>query len=312
MDTIVYIDPYSKFFPLRIFQKPYIALLKLMIRIISFTARASWYRVVRFALDLLGMIFLIYPKNASRKKVTVAGMPAEWLWWQGSDDKGTILYIHGGGYSLGSLKTHRQMASMITRYCKRKALIIRYPLAPEHPFPAALDHALKAYQWLLKEGTAPEKIVVMGDSSGGGMAIALLQTLRDRGIPFPGCGVFVSPWTDLACTGESMRTRACSDPMLRKRVILPFARLYAADTELTNPGVSPLYGSMMGLPRLLFMVGYDEILMDDSLRIPALPHDGDIRVEVWKGMFHVWPIFYAYAPFFKKAFAHIRDFVDGE
>ncbi|HRZ25953.1 MAG TPA: alpha/beta hydrolase [Spirochaetota bacterium] len=311
MDTIVYIDPYSKCIPLKILQMIYIALVKLLVRVFSFPARASWHKTVRIALDILGTVFLQFPKRALKEKVDAAGTPARWIRWKGSDCNGVILYLHGGGYSLGSMKTHGRMAANIARRCKMKALFLEYPLAPEHKHPETLDRALAAYRWLLDSGNSPEKIAVMGDSSGGGLALAMLQTARDRGMPMPGCGVLISPWTDMACTGESMKTRACSDPMLRRRVILPFARLYAPESMLTDPSVSPLYGSMRNLPRLLIMVGRDEILLDDSRRIAGLPHDREIRVEVWKGMFHVWHLFCPYAPFFRKAFSRIGDFVTG-
>ncbi|HOO71368.1 MAG TPA: alpha/beta hydrolase [Spirochaetota bacterium] len=310
MNTIVRIDPYSHNFFLKTVQLVSVALIKAGIRLFTFWAGARLYRLVRFLLNVMGFIFLRLPRWAQSEPVEVSGMPALWLNGKDIQATGTMLYVHGGGYSLGSQYTHRQIAACVGRYCHARVLLPLYPLAPEHPFPAAPEHALKAYQWLLAQGCAGEDISIIGDSSGGGLSLVLLQMIRDRGMPMPRCGMFLSPWTDLTCSGRSMKSRSCADPLLHKRLLLPFARLYAPESELSNSMVSPFFGSLKGLPRLLFMVGSDEVLLDDSVRILEKEADMPVTVEIWEGMFHVWPLLYAYVPFFKRAFMHIARFVN--
>ena len=310
MNTIVRINPYSHNIFLKAVQLISVALIKAGIRLFTFWASARLYRLVRFLLNAMGLIFLRFPRWAQSEAIDISGMSALWVSCKGTLSTGTILYLHGGGYSLGSNYTHRQIAACIGRYCHAKVLLPTYPLAPEYPFPSAPEHALNAYRWLLSQGISGEDISIIGDSSGGGLALVLLQLIRDRGMPMPRCGMFLSPWTDLTCSGRSMKTRSCADPLLHKRLLLPFARLYAPVSELSNPMVSPFFGSLKGLPRLLFMVGTDEVLRDDSVRMIEKEADMPVTVEVWKGMFHVWPLLYAYVPFFNRPFMHIARFVN--
>jgi acetyl esterase/lipase len=188
--------------------------------------------------------------DTKREKVTAKGVPGEWITNDESSDAATLYYLHGGGYSIGSVNTHATMISQIARAAKARAFAIDYRLAPEHPFPAALDDALAGYRWLLEQGIDAKSIVVAGDSAGGGLTAALLLALRDAGDPLPGGAVLLSPWTDLAGTGESQRTRADLDPMIPAfEGVSPMAEWYLGGRSATEPLISPLYGDYAVFPR---------------------------------------------------------------
>ncbi len=222
-----------------------------------------------------------------------------------------ILYLHGGAYVYGSPSYYRDFLWRVAAAASAQVLCIGYRLAPEHPFPAALDDATHAYRWLLSEGAAPSRIAVMGDSAGGGLVFATLLRLRDEGVALPAAAVAFSPWTDLALTGESFRANAEADPMLSSGQATVFARLYLAGAEAKNPYASPLYGDVAGLPPALIQVGGDEILRDDAVRMAdKLRAAGcSVELEIWPRMPHVWQLFARLVPEARRAVERAGAFV---
>jgi acetyl esterase/lipase len=226
--------------------------------------------------------------------VTMAGVPAEWSSTEGAADDAAVLYLHGGGYFIGSLASHRHVASELGRAAGARALAIDYRLAPEHPFPAALDDAVAAYEAMLADGLRPERIALAGDSAGGGLAIATLVALRDRGTPLPACAFCISPLVDLAATGGSMETQRARDPMIAREGVLGAAAMYLNGVDPRTPLASPMHADLSGLPPLLIHVGSAETLLDDAVRLAGVAGAADVRVtlEVHPGMIHVWHFFH--------------------
>ncbi len=221
-----------------------------------------------------------------------------------------VLYLHGGAYRLGSPTTYRNFTWRIAAAAQAHVLALDYRLAPEHPFPAALDDALSAYRWLLSEA-APTKLAVLGDSAGGGLALSLLLKLRDIGLPLPSVAAVLSPWTDLALTGPSITAQAQSDPMLNADDLPRFAAEYLHGANPGNPYASPLYGDLAGLPPTLFQVGSDEILRDDSLRTAEKMIEAGSKalVEVWPRMPHGWHLLAPLVPEAEAAINRIGAFI---
>jgi monoterpene epsilon-lactone hydrolase len=221
-----------------------------------------------------------------------------------------VLYLHGGGYTSGSPMLYRHFTWRIASATRAAVLAVDYRLAPEYPFPAALDDAVAAYRWLLAEGAG--RIVVMGDSAGGGLALALLMKLRDDGIALPAAAVTLSPWTDLALSGASLRTNARADPTINVEDVARLAKVYLADADPRTPYASPLFGDPAGLPPTLIHVGSDEILHDDAARMAERMRDAGCRVEldVWRRMPHVWHLFAPVLPEAREAITRIGIFVE--
>jgi acetyl esterase/lipase len=209
-----------------------------------------------------------------------------------------ILYLHGGAYTMGSCATHRSLAARIAAAGRSATLQPEYRLAPEHPSPAALEECTAAYRHLLDGGTPPAQIAVVGDSAGGGLALALAVGLRDAGIPLPAALVYLSPWTDLAMTGESVRTRATVDPVCTVTESALHAAHYAGCAAARAPRVSPVYADLHGLPPLLLHVGDLEILLSDATRVAdrARAAGVDVTLQVCPGMWHVWHLLAAWVP----------------
>ena len=243
--------------------------------------------------------------------VNAGGVPAEWIAAPGAVQDRVILYLHGGGYVIGSINTHRAMIARIARASNARALAIDYRLAPEHPFPAAVDDATAAYKWLLAEGYEPGKIVIAGDSAGGGLTLAALVALRDSGVPMPAGAVPISPWTDLEGTGESVRSRAAKDPMVTQSNLAESAKQYYGARDPKDPLVSPLHANFRGLPPMLIHVGDAEILLDDATRVAerAKLAGVDVELEVWDDMIHVWHVFAKLLPEGQQAIDKIGKFV---
>jgi monoterpene epsilon-lactone hydrolase len=217
----------------------------------------------------------------------------------GADDpvastRRVILHLHGGAYCLGSPETHRGLAAALSRTARAAVLLPAYRLAPEHRHPAALEDVLATYRWLTDErGVDPGRIVVTGDSAGGGLGALLLVRLRDEGRPLPAAYVGVSPWTDLAATGSSLTDLDGIDPWLSAALVMPAARSYAGDIPLDDPRVSPLYADLRGLPPMLVHVGTDEILFDDAARFVERAREAGVDASLgrFEGMWHVFHIF---------------------
>jgi acetyl esterase/lipase len=236
------------------------------------------------------------PKGARYVPDVVGGIAGEWV-SSGGVPAATMLYLHGGGYMACSPATHRPITAA---YANRglRLFVPAYRLAPEHVFPAAVDDALAAYRGLLAAGTAPAGLALGGDSAGGGLALATLLAVRAAGLPLPACAIVFSPWTDLANTGESLRSNLRRDPMLVGNTMNDGAAFYLNGAEATNPLASPLYGELEGLPPLMIQVGESEVLLDDSRRFADRAAVAGVKVDlqIWAGMPHVWQIFQALLP----------------
>jgi acetyl esterase/lipase len=247
------------------------------------------------------------PAGLIREPIQVNGVPAEWVSARGAAADRAVLYLHGGGYVLGSIATHRELAARISAASGARCLVIDYRLAPEHPFPAAVEDAVKAYRWLLDVGYAPERLAIAGDSAGGGLTMATLLALRDAKLPMPATAVCISPWVDLAVEGESMSTRAKEDPMLSREPLLAMAKHYLGSGTARAPLASPVFADLRGLPPLLIHVGDHETLLDDSTRLAERARRAGVEVEleIWPEMIHVWHAFAAMVPEGREAIERI-------
>jgi monoterpene epsilon-lactone hydrolase len=238
-------------------------------------------------------VFLGGAPDAKCEKVDAGGVPAEWVSAPGCDTGRAILYLHGGGYAIGSLNTHRRLAYDISATSAAKVLLIDYRLAPEHPFPAAVDDATSAWRWLLQQGFATNRLAIAGDSAGGGLTIATLVNLRDKKLGLPACAAALSPWVDLEGLGNSITTRAAQDPMVQKDGLLWMAKMYLNGKDPKTPLAAPLHADMKDLPPVLIQVGSAETLLDDAIRIAEKMHAAgvDARLTIWPNMLHVFPLF---------------------
>jgi len=234
----------------------------------------------------------------------------EWLTPPGAPAQ-TILYLHGGGYVSCSPATHRPITAALTRLTPARLFAPAYRLAPEHPYPAALDDAERAYHWLLAEGAVPGSIALAGDSAGGGLALALLFRLRDRQAPMPACAVLFSPWTDLTASGASIAANDGKCAMFRPQNMGDFARCYAPRAAWGDSGVSPLFGSPHGLPPLHIQVGAEELLLDDAVRLHdrVLSIGGRSELVVYDGVFHGWQMLDGLVPEARHALARAGAFL---
>ena len=230
------------------------------------------------------------PKNTKFKRVSVGNIDAEWITCGEVETDKIFMFIHGGGYYRGSIAATRATVARISAEAKVRCLSIEYRLAPEHPFPAAIDDTYTAYKWLLKEGVKPKNIIVSGQSAGGGLCLALLLKLKEKNFFQPRGAVALSPWTDLTQSGKTMKINADIDPVISKKYLDRMANLYLAKTPNTSPLASPLYGELSGLPPLLVQVGSAETMLDDSRRFVKKAKEAkvDVQIEVYKDMFHGW------------------------
>ena len=232
------------------------------------------------------------------------GLSAEWIHPAGSSnlpgksDK-AIFYTHGGGYVTGNCVDHRMHVAKFVQATGIGALLYDYRLAPEHPFPAAMEDTLTSYRWLLDMGVAPNNIVIVGESAGGGLCLASLLAIRDSKLPLPAAGIAFSPWTDLTCSGTSYKTNALRD-ISTLGSWETWNGYYAGSNDLKNSWISPLFGDLAGLPPVMIQVGDHEILLDDSIRFAekAKAAGVEVSLHVWEGMVHCFPLL---APMFPEA-----------
>ena len=236
---------------------------------------------------------LLAPPEAIIEEIEVAGCWTEWVYAPGCNPSRQVLFLHGGGYAIGSPHSHRLLAYNIAKAMDARVLVIDYRMAPEDPFPAAVDDAVAAWKWMLDQGGNPAMMAIMGDSAGGGLAIATQVVLKNQGIALPACSCCISPWIDLEVTGESIVTNADADPSVAPDTVIRFSALYRDGTDPRNPLVSPLYADLSGLPPILIQVGTAEILMDDSTRLAVAARSVgvDVTLELWDDMPHIWHIF---------------------
>lgn len=232
------------------------------------------------------------PKQVRVEQVSFGGITSEWI-ESPISKAGAILYLHGGAYALGYYQSHRALVARLVTATNTPALAVNYRLAPENPFPAALEDALNAYQWLLSKGIPPTRICLAGDSAGGGLAIAALVALRDQGIPLPAGAFCFSPWLDLTMSGETITSKSKLDPILNTPALEKFAEYYAGSHNTIEPLISPVFADLRGLPPIQLHSGSNEILLDDSVRFceKAIRSGVDCRIQVWDDMFHVFQMF---------------------
>ena len=245
------------------------------------------------------------------ERVSAGGVDAEWVCAPNAASDRFVLYLHGGGYVIGSVNTHRDLIARVSRAAQARVLALNYRLAPEHPFPAAVDDTLAGYKWLLAQGAKPSRIAIAGDSAGGGLAAAALVAIREAKLPTPGAGVLLSPWVDLEGLGESMVTRMEVDPVVRKEGLVGMAQAYLQGQDAKTPLAAPLYADLKGLPPLLIQVGDAETLLDDSKRLNDRAKAAGVstRLEVWPEMIHVWQLFASYLPEGQQAIDGIGKFI---
>jgi acetyl esterase/lipase len=241
-------------------------------------------------------------------------VPAEWITTPTTSANRVILFLHGGGYNSGSILSHRSLAANIAHAAKTRALIIDYRLAPEYLFPAAVEDAKAAYRWLLENQFRPEHIIIAGDSAGGGLALALLLSLRDEAQPLPAAAVCLSPWTNLTCTGESWETNRKKDIMLDPGALRESAELYLGESDPRTPLASPHYADLKGLPPILIQVGSDELLLSDATCFAeqAQAAGTNVTLQVWKGMQHEWHFAANILPEGRGAIEQIGQFIEAQ
>ncbi|MCP4007018.1 MAG: alpha/beta hydrolase [bacterium] len=252
------------------------------------------------------------PEGTLAEAFSLEGIPAEWVAAPDVDSKRTVLYLHGGGYVIGSINTHRGLAARISADANARCLLIDYRLAPENPFPAAVEDGTAAYRWLLAQGFEAEKLAIAGDSAGGGLTVATLVALRDAGDALPAAAVCLSPWVDLEGLGESMTTRADEDPMVARDGLLSMAEMYLGGADARTPLAAPLYANLGSLPPLLIQVGTAETLLDDSIRLAerAKREGVDVTLDVWQELIHVFQAFAPALPEANQAIEQIGEFLN--
>lgn len=255
------------------------------------------------------------PEGVTTTSVDAGGVAAEWVVADGAAPDRRLLYLHGGGYVICGPATHRDLAGRISKASGVSLLVLDYRLAPEHPYPAAMDDAVAALRWMNDNGpngpASARATFVAGDSAGGGMTLATLVSARDAGIRMPDAAVTLSAWTDLACTGETLQTRVDVDPMVTEALLQRMIGEYMQGADVKQPLASPLYADLSGLPPLLMQVGDAEVLLDDTTRVAekAKAAGVDVSVELYPEMMHIFQLFAAVLPEGQQAIGRIGEFL---
>jgi len=291
------------------------ALVKPVLRVISRTVtRSTDPLTLRKAVASTAKRMPPLPDFVSMDITSIDGIPAAWFDTPGNDPSRVILYLHGGGYLFCSaLTTHRDLLWRLSQAAECRVLAIDYRLAPENPFPAAVEDAVKAYRWLLDEGYAPKCLAIAGDSAGGGLTFGSALKIRDENLPLPAALVGMSPWTDLAATGASVIKNAKKDALIPGEGLREGAEYYLQGEDPKNPYASPLYGDLAGLPPTLLQVSNEEVLLDDSRRLAAKMKNAGVPVllDVWKGLPHVWQALAMLLPEGRAAIKGVGRFLRG-
>ena len=265
----------------------------------------------RQRLDEVGSIWPV-ADDVNLELVDLDGVPGEWSIAPGSDATRVLIFFHGGGYCSGSILSHRRMVTEAGRAAGTRTLAVGYRLAPEHPFPAALDDALTVWRYVQNQGVAAKHIAIGGDSAGGGLTVALINRLRNAREELPGCAWLVSPWTDLAMSGETLTTKDAIDPIIHKGYLGELADAYLpAGMDRKDPQISPLYADLKGLPPTLIQVGSAETLLADATRFAAAAGAADVPVtlEIWPHMIHAWHLWNAHLEPGRRALANAGSFI---
>jgi len=265
----------------------------------------------RKRLDDVGSVWPV-ADDVKITSVDVNGVPGEWSIVSGSDASRVLMFFHGGGYCSGSIVSHRRLVTEAGRAAGVRTLAIAYRLAPEHPFPAAYDDVLTAWRFLRDQNIAGAHIAIGGDSAGAGLALALIDRLRDAQEELPGCGWLISPWTDLTMSGSTLSSKEAIDPLIHKQYLIELTDAYLpAGMDRKDPRVSPLYADLKGFSPLLIQVGSAETLLDDATRFAAVAGADDVRVtlEIWPQMIHAWPLWNARLEPGRRALASAGAFI---
>lgn len=264
----------------------------------------------RFFVDLVlpAMDYKKFPCKC--EYITIDGIKAAWFDPPEADRDRVLLYLHGGGWVVGSIKAYKKVAGEIAKVAGCRALVLDYRLAPKHRFPAALDDCVAAYRWLLSRGYRPESIVIAGDSAGGGLTASTLVALRDAGDPLPAAGMLLCPCTDMTLAGETLVSNARDDAMLNGNIARKWVDMYLGDTDPKDPLASPVYANLEGLPPFYIQTGSCEILFDDSKHMAevARGYGVPVELEIFDGMFHAWQLFYRIIPEGKDAVDKLGNF----
>ena len=264
----------------------------------------------RERLDALGAQYSL-PADVRVEAVDANGVVAEWTTTPEAKTGRAILFLHGGGYISGSLDSHRHMIAQAGREARSRTLALAYRLAPEHPFPAALEDALGGYAFLLAQGFDPKNIAIAGESAGGGLAVATLTSIRDAGMNLPACAWLSSPWVDLEMAGASMSAKSTVDPLIQKSYLQELAAMYLGGVDARTPLASPIHANLSRLPPMLIQVGSAETLLDDAVRLASVAGAADVRLtlEIWPDMIHAWHLFYQQVAAGRRALAAVGAFM---
>jgi len=239
------------------------------------------------------------PPDVKVEAITAGSVAAEWVNILDLDKHQVVLYVHGGGFVWGSCTSSRLVAATFARVAQARVLVLDYRLAPEHPYPAAPQDCLAAYHWLLDSGVSPEHLVIVGDSAGGGLVLALLVKLAQEALPQPAGAVLISPWLDLTLSGGSYTRNTQADFMESRELLLEMCQSYLGAHDPRSPLVSPLFAEVSGLPPLLVYAGSDELLVDDAIRLAERLRrvGGSVELQIGEGFWHTWPITATMRPF---------------
>ena len=260
-------------------------------------------------------LFFLDVVPCRREDLSVNGVDMRWVVADGAIKDRVLLYLHGGGFKMGSVTSHHDLMARLSQAGHCRVLGVNYRRHPEHPFPAPLEDSLNAYRWLLAQGVKPQNIAIAGDSAGGGLAASTLLALRDAGEPLPAAAVLLSAWMDLEASAASYESRAKADPIHQKVMILALANQYlGVDGDRRNPLASPLYGDLAGLPPLLMQVGDRETGLDDSIMFADKARQAgvDVEISVWDEMIHVFQQFAEDLPEARAAIADIGVFLNSK
>jgi len=266
----------------------------------------------RDGMDTVAEMLPPLPEGITVKPERVGNVGVEWISHRDSESDSVIFYIHGGGYVSGNLALSRYFIAQFIQRMKIPFLIVDYGLAPEHPFPQGLNDTTSLYEWLLNtRGVQSDHIVFFGESAGGGLVLSTLVNLRKKNLDLPAAAVCLSPWTDLAGTGDSMISKVDIDPSLTPEETRFLAKQYVGDNDPKNPLISPLYAELHRLPPLFIQVGTAELILDDSLRLAekAKNEGVEVTLDVWKDMPHVFTIYFQYAPESRQGINRICEFI---
>lgn len=273
-------------------------------------ARPVGWAQRRERLDEIGSVWPV-ADDIALTSVDLGGVPGEWSLAPDSDASRVLMFFHGGGYCSGSIKSHRRMVTEAGRAARMRTLAVGYRLAPEHPFPAALDDAMTTWRYLRRQAYLPSQIAISGDSAGGNLSAVLINTLRQQG-EHPACAWLTSPWTDLTMSGNSLATKDAVDPIIHKGYLGELADAFVPSGIARNdPRISPLFADLRGFPPALVQVGSHETLLDDAVRLAAAlgAADVDVTLEVWPEMIHAWPLWNAHLEPGRRALAQAGAFI---